>query len=180
MENSTRLKPRHIVGVTVMALAVMGMTGAQAQQQVTSIDVKDNPWKVDVYYENDTRYRGKDKTGNTVGLSKFRNTLQAEADKKLSDGWAFHGVFRGTYDGVCQLNKDQFGKDAGSQSAADVRLENTAGPVAAAAGGLGLCPEAADFLGPRRHLSLCVTSCLIRLKASWQPSRLMQQSFKVT
>ncbi|MBK6401291.1 MAG: hypothetical protein IPF74_04775 [Rhodocyclaceae bacterium] len=46
------------------------------------------PWRVDVYYENDTRFRGKDKSGDRVGLSKFRNTLQVEADKKVGDGWA--------------------------------------------------------------------------------------------
>jgi hypothetical protein len=68
----------------------------------------------DVYYENDTRIRGEDDTGNTAGLSKFRNTLQVEADRKLgSSGWEFHGVFRGTYDGVYDLNSDEYGKNAG-------------------------------------------------------------------
>jgi Protein of unknown function (DUF1302) len=68
----------------------------------------------DVYYENDTRFRGDDDTGNNVGLSKFRNTLQVEADRKLgSSGWEFHGVFRGTYDGVYDLNKGEYGKNAG-------------------------------------------------------------------
>ena len=72
-----------------------------------------DPWKVDVFYENDTHYRGKDATGETVGLSKFRNTAQVEADKKIGDGWAFHSVLRGTYDGVYRMNSDQFGKNAG-------------------------------------------------------------------
>lgn len=133
-----QLKQRRIVLATALAAAT-GASGAWAAD-LPSLETADSPWKADVYYENDTRYRGKDKTGKTVGLSKFRNTIQIEADKKLSDGWAFHGVFRGTYDGVYQLNKDQFGKDAGSRSAADVQLGNTAGPVAAAAGGLGLPP----------------------------------------
>ncbi|MFZ2627271.1 MAG: DUF1302 family protein [Rugosibacter sp.] len=83
------------------------------------------PWKVDVFYENDTRFRGKDNTGNNVGLSKFRNTLQVESDKKLSGGWTFHGIFRGTYDGVYQLNKDEYGKNAGGA----VNLENSGGPI---------------------------------------------------
>lgn len=67
----------------------------------------------DVFYENDTRVRGKDDTGNNVGLSKFRNTLQVEADRRLGDGWEFHGVFRGTYDGVYDLNKSEYGNRAG-------------------------------------------------------------------
>jgi hypothetical protein len=125
------LKQRRIVLATALAAATAaGASGAWATD-LPALEATDNPWKADVFYENDTRYRGKDKTGNTVGLSKFRNTVQVEADKNLSDGWAFHGVFRGTYDGVYQLNKDQFGKDAGSRSAADVRLQNTAGPVLA-------------------------------------------------
>jgi hypothetical protein len=68
----------------------------------------------DVFYENDTRFRGDDDTGNNVGLSKFRNTLQVEADRRLGNsGWEFHGVFRGTYDGVYDLNKGEYGKNAG-------------------------------------------------------------------
>ncbi|CAI07442.1 hypothetical protein, putative cox2 cytochrome oxidase subunit 2 [Aromatoleum aromaticum EbN1] len=140
MKKRTRLKRRQIVGVTATALAAMVMPGVRAEEKVASIDVKDDPWKVDIYYENDTRYRGKNSTGDVVGLSKFRNTLQAEADKKLANGWAFHGVFRGTYDGVYELNKDQFGRSAGSRRATDVRLQNTAGPAAASLGGLGLPP----------------------------------------
>ncbi|WP_249115630.1 DUF1302 family protein [Azoarcus sp. L1K30] len=71
------------------------------------------PWTADVYYENHTAFRGKDATGKTVGLSKFRNTVQVEADKGLSDGWKFHGVLRGSWDGVYRMNKGQFGEDAG-------------------------------------------------------------------
>jgi hypothetical protein len=86
-------------------------------------------WKNDVYFENDTHYRGSDNTGKDVGLSKFRNTIQVESDKKLDSGWAFHSVLRGTYDGVYRLNESKFGKKAGSKSATDVQIENTAGPV---------------------------------------------------
>ncbi len=84
-----------------------------------------SPWKVDVFYENATHFRGKDNTGDRVGLSKFRNTLQAEADKKLSDGWTFHGIFRGTFDGVYRLNKDEYGENAGGA----VALESSAAPL---------------------------------------------------
>jgi hypothetical protein len=96
-----------------------GMT-AQAQDKLT-----EDPWKVDIYYENDTRYRGKDNTGKAVGLSKFRNTLQIEADKRLSGGWDFRTILRGSFDGVYRLNSDQYGYKAGSKSADDVQLQNT-------------------------------------------------------
>ncbi|RTL58164.1 MAG: DUF1302 family protein [Rhodocyclaceae bacterium] len=67
-----------------------------------------SPWKTDVFYENHTAYRGHD-----VGLSKFRNTLQVESDKGLGDGWAFHSVLRGTWDGVYRMNDSKFGDKAG-------------------------------------------------------------------
>lgn len=133
MKHRTRKYQRQILGAAVLAVAALfGAPGAHAQLMAggSSLDVADDPWQVDVYYENDTRFRGKDSTGSTVGLSKFRNTLQVEADKRLGDGWSFRGIFRGTFDGVYRLNDDKFGKKAGSDSAAEVRLQNTAGPVA--------------------------------------------------
>lgn len=133
MKRGIREGQRRLLGVAALSLAAtVGSTGLRAEAQIPStIDVQDDPWKVDVFYENDTRARGKDATGKTVGLSKFRNTLQVEADKKLGDGWSFRGIFRGSYDGVYRLNKDQFGDDAGSRGASEVRLHNSAGPVAA-------------------------------------------------
>ena len=77
----------------------------------------------DVYFENDTHFRGQDDTGNSVGLSKFRNTLQVEADRRIGDGWEFHGVFRGTYDGVYDLNKSEYGNHAGGP----ITLQSTIG-----------------------------------------------------
>lgn len=61
----------------------------------------------DVTYENHTAVR------QYTGLSKFRNTLQAESDKQLSDGWALHSILRGSWDGVYQLNASHYGKTAG-------------------------------------------------------------------
>ncbi|HEY8857693.1 MAG TPA: DUF1302 family protein [Rugosibacter sp.] len=101
---------------TIVSLGLAAATIAPqafGQESLPALGEGSSPWNVDVFYENATYFRGKDNTGNTVGLSKFRNTLQAEADKKLSDGWSFHGIFRGTYDGVYQLNKDEYGKNAG-------------------------------------------------------------------
>ena len=96
---------------------------AQAAPALPSLGEANDPWKVDVVYENDTHYRGKDATGTTVGLSKFRNTLQADADKKIGDGWAFHSVLRGTWDGVYRMNSDQYGKNAGGP----ITLQSTVG-----------------------------------------------------
>ncbi len=79
-----------------------------------------DPWNVDVLYDNHIAYRGKDATGHTVGLSKFRNTLTIEADKKLSNGWRFDTTLRGTFDAVYRMNKGQFGDEAGGP----IMLEN--------------------------------------------------------
>lgn len=111
-----------------MSLGLAGsvyMPLAVGQEELPTLGESASPWKVDVFYENDTRFRGKDNNGNRVGLSKFRNTLQIEADKNLSDGWAFHGILRGTYDGVYQLNQDEYGKSAGGA----VNLENSGGQM---------------------------------------------------
>jgi len=72
----------------------------------------------DVTYENHTAVR------QYTGLSKFRNTLQAETDKQLSDGWALHSILRGSWDGVYQLNQSHYGKTAGGS----IMLGNVAGP----------------------------------------------------
>lgn len=63
------------------------------------------------FVENATYYR------ESVGLSKFRNTAQAEFVKPLENrgSWSnitLNGVFRATYDGVYDLNDDEFGEDA--------------------------------------------------------------------
>jgi hypothetical protein len=94
-------------------------------------------WVTDVYYESHLAARGKDDTGRTVGLSKFRNTLQVEADRKLGSGWSFHGVLRGTYDGVYRLNKDQFGDTAGGPVALQQTLGGQLAPVPNGQGPVG-------------------------------------------
>ncbi len=134
-----RGRQRRIVLATALAVAAMGTATSRAADNLPSLGGDVEPWKVDIIYENDTRIRGKDNTGHRVGLSKFRNTLQVEADKKAGNGWGLHGVLRGTWDGVYRLNKDEYGKEAGSKTAADIQLSNTAGPVAAAVG-LGVPP----------------------------------------
>jgi Protein of unknown function (DUF1302) len=110
--------------------------------------VNDDGSITDVYFENDTHFRGEDSTGNSVGLSKFRNTLQVEADRKLgSSGWEFHGVLRGTYDGVYDLNNSEYGKRAGGP----VTLQSTVGgnyfPVVNGVGGFPPAPPFNQAVG---------------------------------
>ena len=50
------------------------------------------------------------------GLSKFRNTAQLEVmksfDSSFFSSFSFNGILRATYDGVYDLNDDEFGKDS--------------------------------------------------------------------
>jgi hypothetical protein len=69
-------------------------------------------WTTDVFYENATYVR------RDVGLTKFRNTLQSESDKKLGttgpfSNFSIRAIFRGTYDGVYDMNASNFGNRAG-------------------------------------------------------------------
>jgi hypothetical protein len=82
-------------------------------EELPNMDTGVSNGETKIYYENDTRMRGKDATGNRVGLSKFRNTMKVEHKRELGDGWSFKGIFRGTYDGVYDLNDEEYGKNAG-------------------------------------------------------------------
>tara|TARA_Y100001973_G_C5209016_1_gene343892 strand:- start:21 stop:779 length:759 start_codon:yes stop_codon:yes gene_type:complete len=90
--------------------------------------------RVNAFIENAT-YLRKD-----VGLSKFRNTLQIEAEKTYKSSGAFSnislsGTFRLSYDGVYDLNDEDFGEKAGRA----ISLENiAAGPGATVPFGEGL------------------------------------------
>jgi hypothetical protein len=106
-ESTRRLRLQAVAAAALMAAAAAQAQGTAAAQSTAE------PWNVDIYYENDTRYRGEDDTGESVGLSKFRNTLQIEADKKLDGGWRFKSILRGSFDGVHRMNDDQFGRKAG-------------------------------------------------------------------
>ncbi|WP_036552537.1 DUF1302 family protein [Neptunomonas japonica] len=75
----------------------------------TSVVAAETEWAG--FIENATYYR------EDVGLSKFRNTGQAEFETKFeSDTFRslkLNGTFRATYDGVYDLNDDEFGKNSG-------------------------------------------------------------------
>ncbi len=111
-----------LIGAVLLAMAA-GTAWAEGLPEGGDETAADNGNKLDIYYENHTAVRGKDETGDTAGLSKFRNTVQIEADRKLSDGWDFHGIFRGTYDGVYDLNKGEYGAHAGGP----INLQQTIG-----------------------------------------------------
>ncbi|MDX2424637.1 MAG: hypothetical protein QNK15_00105 [Cycloclasticus sp.] len=82
------------------------------QQALAGIDTGDDTLEISGFVENATYFR------DEVGLSKFRNTLQLEGEKILGNIGAFsevsiNGTFRATYDGVYDLNSDEYGDGAG-------------------------------------------------------------------
>ena len=94
--------------LTLVAAALTAAFAGQASAvDLPSLGEDNSPWQVDVTYDNHTVHR------EHVGLAKFRNTLQAEFDKKGGDGWGIHGILRGSWDGVYRMNSSEYGKDAG-------------------------------------------------------------------
>lgn len=93
---------------TLRKLPVAVALGVAAMAGTTTTYAADAEWAG--YVENATYLR------DGVGLSKFRNTAQAEFTKELeASGWdsvKINGTLRATYDGVYDLNDDEFGKDA--------------------------------------------------------------------
>ncbi|CAG4882142.1 conserved exported protein of unknown function [Georgfuchsia toluolica] len=111
-----RLKPA--VPALCAALLLLGATAARADG-LPDMGGSGSAWRVDTFYENDTHVR------QGVGLSKFRNTLQVEADKDLGGNGTFSSLkirtkLRGTYDGVYSINDRRYGKKAGGP----IMLEN--------------------------------------------------------
>ncbi|KAB2916114.1 MAG: DUF1302 family protein [Dechloromonas sp.] len=123
LNGSRRLTP--IVAALSVSLALPAWA-----DDLPALGEDSSPWQVDVTYENHTVRR------ENAGLAKFRNTMQAEFDKKAGDGWAVHGILRGSWDGVYRMNSDEYGKKAGgaitTQSTTPGGLVNSpwgAGPV---------------------------------------------------
>ena len=137
-----RLKGQHNKGWQCARCLLMA--GAVSAPLAAAI-AQDSNWTADIFYENDTHYRGEDYTGETVGLSKFRNTLQGEFERGgLPGGWTFSSVLRGSWDGVYQLNDDQYGDKAGG--AIDLQTTTPGGYVDVPFGG-GLNHEQVAALG---------------------------------
>ena len=130
-----------------------------SQQAVASIDTGDDTLEISGFVENATYFR------NKVGLSKFRNTLQLEGTKLLGNLGAFsevsiNGTFRATYDGVYDLNSDEYGDGAGGAIALTPVIPATpAGFNVPPGGGIplgnltarGLDNSGLEVLGQSRH-----------------------------
>ncbi|MFP5423293.1 MAG: DUF1302 family protein [Gammaproteobacteria bacterium] len=135
MPTTTKMGLRHwslaLLGGSSLALTPLTSVMAEEEMQFTG------------YYENATFVR------DSAGLSKFRNTVQVNADKKFGtlgqlnfNNVAFHGTFRGTYDGVYDLNSSEYGSGAGGA----VNLENNiAGTGSTVPHGGGIRPPGTFF-----------------------------------
>lgn len=93
---------------TATASVALAMAGLASASDLPSMGEGDSGWQADYTYENHTVKR------EHTGLAKFRNTLQAEVDRKGGgDSWGIHGILRGSWDGVYRMNSSEYGKDAG-------------------------------------------------------------------
>lgn len=93
---------------SLLTLAVScAFAGLATANELPAMGEENSPWQVDVTYENHSVRR------ENVGLAKFRNTLQAELDKEVGNGWKVHSILRGSWDGVYRMNSDEYGKKAG-------------------------------------------------------------------
>lgn len=113
-ETKQNQKSRLKVGAAVACLAAFGQ--AVAADSLPDMGENESRSKVDIGYENHTVRR------ENVGLAKFRNTLQAEIDKTLEDGWAMHSILRGSWDGVYRMNSSEYGKKAGGPILSEATL----------------------------------------------------------
>lgn len=135
MPTTTKMGLRHwslaLLGGSSLALTPLTSVMAEEEMQFTG------------FYENATFVR------DSAGLSKFRNTVQVNADKKFGtlgqlnfNNVAFHGTFRATYDGVYDLNSSEYGSGAGGA----VNLENNiAGAGSTVPHGGGIRPPGTFF-----------------------------------
>ncbi|KFJ90036.1 cox2 cytochrome oxidase subunit 2 [Pseudomonas sp. 1-7] len=135
MPTTTKMGLRHwslaLLGGSSLALTPLTSVIAEEEMQFTG------------FYENATFVR------DSAGLSKFRNTVQVNADKKFGtlgqlnfNNVAFHGTFRATYDGVYDLNSSEYGSGAGGA----VNLENNiAGAGSTVPHGGGIRPFSFGF-----------------------------------
>ncbi len=126
-ETEIRFMPTLKTITFAVGMAVGSMAGAS---ELPAMGEDASPWNVDVTYENHTARR------ESAGLAKFRNTLQAEFDKKGGDGWGVHSILRGSWDGVYRMNSKEYGKKAGG--AIDLQSTTPVGLMAVPYGsGLG-------------------------------------------
>lgn len=97
-------------GLRLWCCTLAGGASLALTPMTTTVAAEDT--RVNGYVENATYGR------EGVGLSKFRNTLQLELEKKAGDvgifsNVSFNATLRGSYDGVYDLNDDEYGRNAG-------------------------------------------------------------------
>ncbi|HEY5791429.1 MAG TPA: hypothetical protein VIX81_12445, partial [Gammaproteobacteria bacterium] len=116
MRKQTLLHCRRVGGTLARAVALVLLLPAAAGAS--------EEWDIAGFVENDTHFR------DGRGLAKFRNTAQLEFSRGLrSEGrisnLRLKGTLRATYDGVYDLNDDEFGDKAGGP----VMMESLGGPI---------------------------------------------------
>jgi len=109
----------------VSALGALGALGlAAAAPEAQAYVSRDGSLEIHGFMENVTYAR------RNIGLSKFRNTMQIEVDNNFGEkgpfsSLSFHTILRGTYDGVYDLNKSDYGKNAGGPILLESTGQNT-------------------------------------------------------
>ncbi len=104
------------------AVLSAAMASAIGSPEALAYSSEDGSLQINGFVENATYAR------RDVGLSKMRNTMQIEGSKDYGQRGAFSnvtfvGTFRATYDAVYDLNKDQFGSEAGGS----INMESVGG-----------------------------------------------------
>ncbi|HHJ34411.1 MAG TPA: DUF1302 domain-containing protein, partial [Gammaproteobacteria bacterium] len=112
MKKITRYKGVGGLSLSLVPLASSMLFGVSTFLPA-AVNAEEGEWDMGGFVENATYYR------RSRGMSKFRNTAQLEAHKDYGktgffDSFSVDGTFRASYDGVYDLNDDEFGKNAGS------------------------------------------------------------------
>ena len=75
-------------------------------------DSRWDTWRISAFSEITGFYENATYVRDSAGLSKFRNTVQINAEREFGELGIFsnvswNGVFRGSYDGVYDLNSNE-------------------------------------------------------------------------
>lgn len=127
------------VGLKLASAGVIAIGMLSLGEGATAYTSSDGKTEVHGFVENSTFNR------KSRGLSKVRNTAQMEISHEFApgdvfSGLSFHGIFRGTYDGVYDFNRDEFGDRAGGA----IQLQNLGGGNFVPHGG-GIVLPGGDF-----------------------------------
>lgn len=112
-----------IKGLRHWSLTLLGGAGLALTPLAASVASADEV-KTSGFYENATYVR------DGAGLSKFRNTFQLNAQQQLGErgifrNFSWNATLRGSYDGVYDLNRSEFGRSAGGPIQLQSQGQNT-------------------------------------------------------